>query len=108
MKFLFSLFHTSSPIRDKFSASLHYPSQPATGGILQEAVFGFEAYKCTSTDLVTMEDIPDASAGLQVEWMQTSSLGNVNAPSMHTCSSQLCHENNSIEKLFHKRTQSRT
>lgn len=68
------------PIRDKFSASLHYPSQPATGGILQEAVFGFEAYKCTSTDLVTMEDIPDASAGLQVEWMQTSSLGNVNAP----------------------------
>ncbi|EGW04965.1 Mitotic checkpoint serine/threonine-protein kinase BUB1 [Cricetulus griseus] len=82
----FSIFEDGNkenygPIRDKFSASLHYPSQPATGGILQEAVFGFEAYKCTSTDLVTMEDIPDASAGLQVEWMQTSSLGNVNAPS---------------------------
>lgn len=87
MKFLFSLFCTSSPIQEKFSSSLHYPSQPATGGVLtQEAVFGLEAYKCTSTDLVPMEDLPDASAGLQVEWMQTSSLGNVNAPSMHTCS----------------------
>ncbi|XP_036041957.1 mitotic checkpoint serine/threonine-protein kinase BUB1 isoform X1 [Onychomys torridus] len=69
------------PIQEKFSSSLHYPSQPATGGVLtQEAVFGLEAYKCTSTDLVPMEDLPDASAGLQVEWMQTSSLGNVNAP----------------------------
>ncbi|XP_040602196.1 mitotic checkpoint serine/threonine-protein kinase BUB1 [Mesocricetus auratus] len=69
------------PIQEKFSASLHYPSQPATGGALtQEAVLGFEAYKCTSTDLVTMEDLPDTSTGLQVEWMQISSLGNVNAP----------------------------
>ncbi|KAH0503340.1 Mitotic checkpoint serine/threonine-protein kinase BUB1 [Microtus ochrogaster] len=69
------------PTQEKFSASLEYPSQPAAGGVFtQDAVFGLETYKCTSTDLVTMEDLPDASTGLQVEWMQTSSLGNVNAP----------------------------
>lgn len=86
MKFFFC-FHTSSPTQEKFSASLDYPSQPATGGVFtQDAVFGLETYKCTSTDFVTMKDLPDTSTGLQVEWMQTSSLGNVNAPSMHTCS----------------------
>nr|XP_048315646.1 mitotic checkpoint serine/threonine-protein kinase BUB1 [Myodes glareolus] len=69
------------PTQEKFSTSLNYPSQPATSGVFtQDTVFGLETYKCTSTDLVTMEDLPDASTGLQVEWMQTSSLGNVNAP----------------------------
>ncbi|XP_051000546.1 mitotic checkpoint serine/threonine-protein kinase BUB1 [Acomys russatus] len=68
-------------IQENVSASLHYPSQPATGDVLtQEAVFGLEAYKCTGTDLATIEDPPDTSAGLQVEWMQMSSLGNVTAP----------------------------
>nr|XP_021510311.1 mitotic checkpoint serine/threonine-protein kinase BUB1 [Meriones unguiculatus] len=68
-------------IPEKLSASLHYPSQSATSGVLtQEAVFGPEAYKCTGTDRVTMEEPPDTSARIQVEWMQTSSLGNVSAP----------------------------
>lgn len=68
-------------IQEKISASLPCPSQPATGGLLtQEAVFSLEAYKCTGTDRAIMEDLSDASAGLQVEWVQTSSFGNVNAP----------------------------
>ncbi|XP_017657735.1 mitotic checkpoint serine/threonine-protein kinase BUB1-like [Nannospalax galili] len=67
---------------DEYSASLHRPSQPVTGGVLtQEAVCSLEPYKCTDTDLAVMEDPPDASPRLQVEWMQTSSLGNVSAPS---------------------------
>ncbi|XP_034352743.1 mitotic checkpoint serine/threonine-protein kinase BUB1 isoform X2 [Arvicanthis niloticus] len=69
------------PIQEKISASLLCPSQPATGGLLtQEAVFSLEAYKCTDTDYATVEDLSDASAGLQVERVQASSLGNVNAP----------------------------
>ncbi|KAL1786667.1 mitotic checkpoint serine serine/threonine-protein kinase BUB1 isoform X2 [Sigmodon hispidus] len=69
------------PIQEKFSSSLHYPSQPATDDVLtQEAVYGLEAYKCTSTDPVAMEDLPDANAELQVECMQTSPLVNVSDP----------------------------
>jgi checkpoint serine/threonine-protein kinase len=47
-------------------------------------VFGLEAFKCTGIDHATVEDLSDANAGLQVECVQT--LGNVNAPSMHSCS----------------------
>lgn len=43
-------------------------------------MFSLETYKCTGTDRAIMEDLSDASAGLQVEWVQTSSFGNVNAP----------------------------
>ncbi|XP_031227703.1 mitotic checkpoint serine/threonine-protein kinase BUB1 isoform X2 [Mastomys coucha] len=69
------------PIQEKISASLPCPSKPVAGGLLtQEAVFGFEAFKCTGTDRAMVEDLSDASAGLRVECVQTSSLGNVNAP----------------------------
>ncbi|XP_052039509.1 mitotic checkpoint serine/threonine-protein kinase BUB1 isoform X2 [Apodemus sylvaticus] len=69
------------PIQEKISASLPCPSQPATSGLLtQEAVFSLEAYKCTGTDSAMVEDLLDAGAGLQAERVQTSLLGNVNAP----------------------------
>lgn len=69
------------PIQEKISASFSCPSQPATGGLLtQEPVFSLEAYKCTGTDNPMVEDLSDASAGLQAERVQTSLLGNVNAP----------------------------
>ncbi|XP_030683543.1 mitotic checkpoint serine/threonine-protein kinase BUB1 isoform X3 [Nomascus leucogenys] len=80
-----------SPIQEKspeqafsshmYSASLLRLSQPAAGGVLNcEAELGVEACRLTDTDAAIAEDPPDAIAGLQAEWMQMSSLGNVDAP----------------------------
>ncbi|PNJ19978.1 BUB1 isoform 2 [Pongo abelii] len=80
-----------SPIQEKspeqafsshmYSASLLRLSQPAAGGVLTcEAELGVEACRLTDTDAAIAEDPPDAIAGLQAEWMQMSSLGNVDAP----------------------------
>uniref|UniRef100_A0A2R8MQ62 BUB1 mitotic checkpoint serine/threonine kinase n=1 Tax=Callithrix jacchus TaxID=9483 RepID=A0A2R8MQ62_CALJA len=80
-----------SPIQEKspeqafssevYSASLLRLSQPAAGGILTcEAERGLEACRLTDTDTVIVEDPPDATAGLQAEQMQTSSLEEVDDP----------------------------
>uniref|UniRef100_A0A2K5CDB2 Mitotic checkpoint serine/threonine-protein kinase BUB1 n=1 Tax=Aotus nancymaae TaxID=37293 RepID=A0A2K5CDB2_AOTNA len=66
---------------DVCSASLLRLSQPAAGGILTcEAERGLEACRLTDTDAVIAGDPPDATAGLQAEQMQTSSLEKVDAP----------------------------
>ncbi|XP_074253053.1 mitotic checkpoint serine/threonine-protein kinase BUB1 isoform X2 [Saimiri boliviensis] len=66
---------------DVYSASLLHLSQPAAGGILTcEAERGLEACRLTDTDAVIAGDPPDATAGLQAERMQMSSLQKVDAP----------------------------
>lgn len=95
MFWFFYSFHTSSPIQEKspeqafssdvYSASLLRLSQPAAGGILTcEAERGLEACRLTDTDAVIAEGPPDATAGLQAEQIQTSSLEKVDAPSTNT------------------------
>ncbi|XP_008590186.1 PREDICTED: mitotic checkpoint serine/threonine-protein kinase BUB1, partial [Galeopterus variegatus] len=66
---------------DKSSASLLHLSLPTAGGVLShEAERGLEACKLTDTDIAIAKDPPDVIAGLQADWTQTSSHGNVNAP----------------------------
>ncbi|KAI5929388.1 Mitotic checkpoint serine/threonine-protein kinase BUB1 [Manis javanica] len=63
------------------SASLLHLSQPAAVGMLtREAARGLAACKLTDTDFAIAEDPSKANVGLQAEQMQTSSLGNVDAP----------------------------
>ncbi|KAK2492828.1 hypothetical protein MC885_000140 [Smutsia gigantea] len=63
------------------SASLLPVSQPAAVGMLtREAERGLASCKLTDTDFAIAEDPSQANVGLQAEQMQTSSLGNVDAP----------------------------
>ncbi|XP_016057316.1 PREDICTED: mitotic checkpoint serine/threonine-protein kinase BUB1 isoform X1 [Miniopterus natalensis] len=60
-------------------SSLH-PSQAAAGGTLTcEAEQSLKACTLIDTDLAFVGEPSDASAGLQAEWMQPHSLGNINA-----------------------------
>ena len=68
------------------SASLLRLGQPAAAVLMSEAEQGLKACKVTDPDLATAEDPAEASTGLQVELMQAGLLGNVDAPSMNTCS----------------------
>ncbi|XP_058390561.1 mitotic checkpoint serine/threonine-protein kinase BUB1 [Diceros bicornis minor] len=66
---------------DGSAASLLRLSQPVASDVLtSEAERGLKACKLTDIDLAVAEDPADASTGLQAERIQTSSLGNVNAP----------------------------
>lgn len=53
--------------------------------LTREAARGLAACKLTDTDFAIAEDPSKANVGLQAEQMQTSSLGNVDAPSMNKC-----------------------
>lgn len=87
-------FHTSSPIQEKSpeaafpinvsSASLLHPSQPAAGGMLtSEAEWNLKACTLTDANLTVVGEPSGASAGLQAEWVQPHSFGNVDTSSMN-------------------------
>nr|KAF6429000.1 BUB1 mitotic checkpoint serine/threonine kinase [Molossus molossus] len=70
------------PIDASSAPSLH-PNQPATGGMLTvEAERSLKACTLTDTDLAVVGEPSDAGAGLQAEWIQPCSLGNVDTPNV--------------------------